>query len=61
MEGCIHHRRLLVLTLGQLGPTASFWPWEGFGLMVPIVLVNKVFGQVQVDDVIPNIMFWTIA
>ena len=29
--------------------------------MVLIVLVDEVFGQVQVGDVIPDIVFWTIA
>ena len=55
--GFIHHRRLPGLALGWLGSTASPWPCEGFGLMVPIVLVDEVFGQVQVGDVIPDIMF----
>ena len=53
----IHHRRLLGLMLGQLGPTAFFWQCEGSGLMVPIVLVDKIFGQVQVSDVISDIVF----
>ena len=29
--------------------------------MVPIVLVDKVFGQVQVNDVILDIMFWAVT
>ena len=29
--------------------------------MILIVLVDKVFGQVQVGDVIPDIVFWIIA
>ena len=59
--GCIHHRRLPGLALGKLGPMASLWLYEGSGPMVPVVPVDKVFGGVQVGDVIPDIMFWTIA
>ena len=61
MVGFIHHKRLPGLTLGWSGPTASLWLCEGFDLMVPIVLVDKVFGQVQVGDVIPDFMFWAVS
>ena len=61
MGGFIHHKRLLGLTLGRLGPTHFLWQCGGFGLMMPIALVDEVFGQVQVGDVIHDIVFWTIA
>ena len=61
MGGFIYYKRLPGLTLGRLGPTVFFWPCGVSGLMVPIVLVDEVFSQVQVGDVIPDIVFWTIA
>ena len=57
----IPHKQLPELMLGRPGPIAFLWPCGGSGLMVLIVLVDKVFGQVQVGDVIPDIVFWTIA